>query len=235
MECPNFYSISQVTGPAQCPGIDKVHGATVCSPGPGVSSGEIMVEAMSSVGTAIAIAERYGSSISSPNHRQSPEDGGDGQNIYNLLLQMGLIDQFWAALGDPQLWLGKLMSDVLDICTYYYTWKHAWWFQLDFITEGNICTLHVNRFFLAIYCDRHGKEKLQPTISDIVSIQHKFLHPWRTSEDKIFSILIMVCHIGEGQHCRRWCLLCIIWPIWYCNIPDILMCPSPSIAYDIYQ
>jgi hypothetical protein len=63
---------SRVTGPAQCPGIDKVHGATVCSPGPGVTSGEIMVEAMSSVGTAIAIAEQYGSSISSPNSRQSP-------------------------------------------------------------------------------------------------------------------------------------------------------------------
>jgi hypothetical protein len=53
-----------------------------------------MVEAMSSIAIAITIAQRYGSSISSLNHRQSPEDGGDGQNIYNLLLQMGLIDQF---------------------------------------------------------------------------------------------------------------------------------------------
>jgi hypothetical protein len=53
-----------------------------------------MVEAMSSVGTAIAIAEQYGSSISSPNNRQSPEDGGDGQNIYNLLPRKGLVDQF---------------------------------------------------------------------------------------------------------------------------------------------
>jgi hypothetical protein len=92
--CPNIYSISQVTGPAQYPGNDKVHGATVCSPCPGVSSGKIMVEAMSSVGIAIAIAERYGSSISSPNHRQSLEDGGDGQNTYNLLPWKGLIDQF---------------------------------------------------------------------------------------------------------------------------------------------
>ena len=91
--CPNIYSISLVTGP-QCPGIDKVHGATVCSPGPGVSSGEIMVKAMSSLGTDIAIAELYGSSISSPNHRQSPEDRGDGQNIYNLLSLKGLLDQF---------------------------------------------------------------------------------------------------------------------------------------------
>jgi hypothetical protein len=44
-----------------------------------------MVEAMGSVATAIAIAEQYNSSISNPNHWQSPEDGGDGQNIYNLL------------------------------------------------------------------------------------------------------------------------------------------------------
>jgi hypothetical protein len=53
-----------------------------------------MVEAMSSVGTANAIAEEYGSSISSQNHRQSPEDGGDGQNMYNLLPLKGPVDQF---------------------------------------------------------------------------------------------------------------------------------------------
>jgi hypothetical protein len=60
---------------------------------PGVSSGEIMVEAMSSVETASKIAEGYGSSISSQNHRQSPEDGGDGQNIYKLVPWKGFIDQ----------------------------------------------------------------------------------------------------------------------------------------------
>jgi hypothetical protein len=53
----------------------------------------------------------------------SPEDEGDGQNIYNLLPQKGHIDQFQAALGDldPQLWLKKLVSDMFDICTFYYT------------------------------------------------------------------------------------------------------------------
>jgi hypothetical protein len=53
------------------------------------------------------------------------EDGGDGQNIYNLLPEKGHIDQFAKALGDPQLWLENLVSDMFDICTFYYTLIHA--------------------------------------------------------------------------------------------------------------
>jgi hypothetical protein len=83
----NIHSISRVTGLAQCPlpeidiylnnaQFDKVHETTVHIPGPaldptgnssGSESGEIMVEltveAMGSVATAVAIAERHGSSI----------------------------------------------------------------------------------------------------------------------------------------------------------------------------
>ena len=49
----------------------------------------------------VTIAERDGPRVSSPNHRQSPEDGGDWQNIHNLLPRKGLVDQFGAALVDP--------------------------------------------------------------------------------------------------------------------------------------
>jgi hypothetical protein len=71
----NIHSISRVTRPMPR-SFDKVHGVIIRSPCPGVSSGEIMVEAMGcalgSVSTAVAIAEWYGSRITSLNHRQSP-------------------------------------------------------------------------------------------------------------------------------------------------------------------
>ena len=90
----------------------------VSSPCAGVSSGEVIVVAMGSIATAVAIAERDCSSVSSPNNRQSSENGGDGQNVYNLLPRKGLIDQVWAALGDPRLWPSKIWSDVF--CYDYY-------------------------------------------------------------------------------------------------------------------
>jgi hypothetical protein len=95
--------ISRITGPAQRPGIDKVHGTAVSSPCAGVSFRKVLVVAMGSIATAVAIAKRDGPCITgqklAPNHRQSSEDGGDGQDAHNLLPWKGLIDQFWAALG----------------------------------------------------------------------------------------------------------------------------------------
>jgi hypothetical protein len=56
------------------------------SPDPGISSGEIMVEAIGCVATAIAIAEWHISRITRPIHRHSPQDDGDdGQNVHSLL------------------------------------------------------------------------------------------------------------------------------------------------------
>jgi hypothetical protein len=52
---------------------------------------------------------------------------------------------------------------------------HAWWYHIDFIAEGDVLTLHINGLFLAVYFDGHGKTKLQPTIPDIVRIQHILL------------------------------------------------------------
>jgi hypothetical protein len=57
----NIHSISRVTGPTQCPESNKVHMVTLSSPCPGVSSGDIMVEAMGSDETAVAIAQRLNS------------------------------------------------------------------------------------------------------------------------------------------------------------------------------
>ena len=60
----------------------------------GVSFCKVMVAAICALATAIAIAERDGPRISGPNHGQSPEDGGDGQNIHSLLPRKGLVVQF---------------------------------------------------------------------------------------------------------------------------------------------
>ena len=61
----------------------------------------VVVVTMCAISTAVTIAERDDPRVSSPNHRQSPEDRGDWQNIRNLLPRKGLVDQFGAALGDP--------------------------------------------------------------------------------------------------------------------------------------
>ena len=88
------HGLREAAGPAQRPGIDKVHGTAVSSPCAGVSFCKVLVVAMGSIAAAVAIAERYGPCIAGPNHRQSSEDGGDGQDVHNLLPRKGLIDQF---------------------------------------------------------------------------------------------------------------------------------------------
>ena len=60
-----------------------------------------MVVAMGALATAIAIAKRDGPSISSPNRRQPPEDGGDGQNVHYLLSQKCLVDKLRTTLSYP--------------------------------------------------------------------------------------------------------------------------------------
>ena len=67
------------------------------------------------------------------------------------------------------------------------------------MAERDKGTLNVDRFFLAIYFDGHGEEKFQPTIPDIVQAQHKPFYPRRASEDEAFTVVSMVCHVGERQ------------------------------------
>ena len=78
-------------GPAQHPGIHEVHRAVVSSPSAWISAEEVVVVAMGAVATATVIAERDGPCISSPNHRQPPEDGGDEKYVYYLLSQAGSV------------------------------------------------------------------------------------------------------------------------------------------------
>ena len=85
-----LHSASLVAVPAQRPRIHKVHGAAIACC---VSQGEGVVIAMGAVATAIAIAELDGTIITCPHYRQPPKDGGDGQDINNLLPRKSLIDQ----------------------------------------------------------------------------------------------------------------------------------------------
>ena len=89
---------------------------------------------------------------------------------------------------------------LLQVITYYSILICARGFQLDFIAEGDVGTLHIYGFFLAIHFDGHGEKKLQPTILDIVWAQH-----WRASEDKVSRLYPWFVLLGKGQHCRRWC------------------------------
>ena len=56
---------------------------------------------MGTVATATAMAERDGPSISRPNHKPPPEDGGDGQIVHYLLSLKCLLDELRTAIGYP--------------------------------------------------------------------------------------------------------------------------------------
>ena len=72
---PSLHLTSRVAGPAQCPRIHKVHGASrPRHQGTGVSFGEGVVIAMGTVAASITIAERDGASITGLNHRQPHQD-----------------------------------------------------------------------------------------------------------------------------------------------------------------
>ena len=116
-----LHSSSRVAGPAERPGIHKVHGAPVRSSSTRVSPGEVVVVPMGAVAASVPIVERNGPRISSPNHRQPSQDWGDGQNVDDLFSRQGFIYQLGAALGDPRLCQGRTDSTQLEfIMTYYY-------------------------------------------------------------------------------------------------------------------
>ena len=76
-------------GPTQRPRIHKVHGAAVPCPSNGICFGEGIIIVMGPIAASMAIAERDGVCIASPNHRQ-PQDRGNGQDKNNLLPRKGL-------------------------------------------------------------------------------------------------------------------------------------------------
>ena len=92
----HFNLTDRGTSPAagQRPGIDKVHGTAVPSPGTGVSTCNVVIVSMGAISTAVAVAEWDGPSVSCQNYRQSPEDIGDWQNIHSFLPLKGLVDEF---------------------------------------------------------------------------------------------------------------------------------------------
>ena len=118
---------SRVAGPAERPGIHKVHGLP--SPAPTLESALVRLwsyrwAASGAVAAPVPIAERNGPSISSPNHRdrQPSQDWGpiwgDGQNVDDLFSRQGFIYQLGAvwALGDPRLHLRTSADTIL--CSY---------------------------------------------------------------------------------------------------------------------
>ena len=52
----------------------------------------------------------------------------------------------------------------------------------------------------------------------------------KTKSSRLYQWYVM---LGKGQHWRRWCPSCVVWPI--CNVPNMLMCPSPCIEARIWR
>ena len=50
-----------------------------------------------------------------------------------------------------------------------------------------IGTLEADRLILAVKLDRNGEEKFQPTVPDVVRVQHKAFNPGRAREHKLES------------------------------------------------
>ena len=55
-----------------------------------------------------------------------------------------------------------------------------------------IGTLEADRLILAVKLDRNGEEKFQPTVPDVVRVQHKAFNPGRAREHEILPVVPMV-------------------------------------------
>ena len=80
------------------------------SPAALLESALVVVVAMGAVVTATVIAKQDGSHISSVNHRQPPENGGDGQNVCYLLSLNLLVDEL-DELGNST-WLSIILASI---------------------------------------------------------------------------------------------------------------------------
>jgi len=64
--------------------------------------------------------------------------------------------------------------------------------QLNLVAECNIGALEVDRLILAVHLNRNGEEKFQPTVPDVVLVQHKAFNPGRAREHEILPVVPMV-------------------------------------------
>ena len=86
---------------------------------------------------------------------------------------------------------------LIHISAYYYILFHTRGFQLDFVAEGDVGALDIDRLVLSINLDGHCEEELQSTVPDVVWAQHKSFHPRRTNEDEVLSIQSVELPIWE--------------------------------------
>ena len=89
------------------------------------------------------------------------------------------------------------LSTLLSIITYCCLLLHTRGVQLNLIAEGNIGALEADRLILAVNLDRNGEEKFQPTVPDVVRVQHKAFNPGRAREHEILPVVPMVLFTWE--------------------------------------
>ena len=83
------------------------------------------------------------------------------------------------------------------IDTHYYVLLHTRGFKLDFIAEGDIGALKVQRLVLAINLDRNSKKELQPSVPDVIRAQYEAFHPRGAGEDEILSVIPVILFVWE--------------------------------------
>ena len=84
------------------------------------------------------------------------------------------------------------LNTLLSIITYCCLLLHTRGVQLNLIAEGNIGALEADRLILAVNLDRNGEEKFQPTVPDVVRVQHKAFNPGRAREHEILLVVPLV-------------------------------------------
>ena len=115
------------------------------------SSLQVVVVARGAVATALSDCCSWtdGPNVSSPNHRQPPEDGGDGQTyttsfpgiFWQEISRLSLkcfVDELWTALGYP--FLASIPGSIIVMDTHF--WLHCFgpWreFRLNLARTGNL-------------------------------------------------------------------------------------------------
>ena len=151
-----IFLISWISGPAQRPGIDKVHGTAIPCSRSGVSLCKVVIISMGTIATAVVIAEGNGPRISWPKTPARTTGSLPRMEVTGKTYRTSFpgevsyisFEQQLAIHDSGQAKQGHFL--LLHITTYYYALIHTGRLQTYFIAEGDVGTLDVNFFFLAV-------------------------------------------------------------------------------------
>ena len=143
-----------------------------------------------------------------------------------LAFLKGVQISIWSSIWWSTTLATRNMLSCYILChidTHYYILLHIWGFKLDFIAEGDIGALKVQRLVLAINLDRNSKKELQPSVPDVIRAQYEAFHPGGASKDEILSVVPIICFVWERPAMKT------LVPLVYCV--TYLQCPvDPDVS-----